>query len=481
MQGLRRSVVTGLRWQAAAKVGSQLITWPITIIVMRLLAPEDYGLMAMTMVLVGLTTLVAEMGLGTAIVRATEPSRDLLRSVFGLALMVNLGLYGALLVLAPLSVSVFNEPRLWALTAAVGLQLPFAALAIVPESMARRELKFKTLSIIELSTQVVTAFATLLSAWSGLGVWSLVVGHVLASAFRTTLLMVQFEVVSPRLTLRGQRDLVAFGSSLTANRIVWYGWSQADIFIAGKILGQQALGVYAVAVNLANMPMQKLMAVSNQVTFSALAKLRHDTVAMGAALIQAMTLMLAIAVGLLWGMAGTAAELVPVLLGERWQGAIVPLQIIAAVVPLRVASGMISSALVVCGHVNDDLVNTIVAAVLLVPSFWIGATWGGLHGLAWAWAWAYPCFVIWLVVRSCGRLGVQRMAVLTCFRSPMLAGLCMLAAIQALRAWSGITALPWLLAAEIVVGALVYTAILWLIDRKLIDAALEFAGRRQTT
>lgn len=180
-------------------------------------------------------------------------------------------------------------------------------------------------------------------------------------------------------------------------------------------------------------------------------------------------------------MAGTAAELVPVLLGERWKDAIVPLQIIAAVVPLRVASGMISSALVVCGHVNDDLVNTIVAAALLVPSFWIGATWGGLHGLAWAWAWAYPCFVGWLVFRSCGRLQLRRMAVLACFRSPLLAGLCMLAAIQVLRSWSGITALPWLLVAEIVVGGLVYTAVLWMIDRKLIDAALEFAGWRQNT
>ena len=137
--------------------------------------------------------------------------------------------------------------------------------------MARRDLRFKPLSIIEFAVQVATVLATLATALSGLGIWALVVGQLTQTVVRTGLMAGAFGLVRPSFALRGQHGLMAFGGSLTVNRTVWYFTLQADIFIVGKLLGPQLLGIYSIALNLANMPMQKIMAVSNQVAYSAFA------------------------------------------------------------------------------------------------------------------------------------------------------------------------------------------------------------------
>jgi len=481
MTGLKGRVVSGLRWQATAKLCSQLISWGVTIFVIRLLTPADYGLMAMTMVLIGLSTLVAEMGLGAALVRSPEVTLAQQRSVFGLTILVNAGLYLLLLALAPVSVAVFDEPRLLALTAVMGLQLPLAALCVVPESMARRELRFKALSLIELVQQTGAALTTLACAWAGWGVWALVAGHVASTAFKALALLLSMGTVRPSFVLRGQGQLAAFGGSLTTNRVIWYFTSQADIFIAGRLLGQQALGLYAVAVQLATMPMQKLMTVSNQVAFSAYAKLQSDPAALQAALLQSLTLMSAISVGLLWGLVGTAPTLIPLVLGAQWSGATLILQIVALIIPVRIAAAMLSTALIATGKVNADLKNTLTASAILVPAFLAGAALDGVRGLALAWAVGYPLFAANLLLRAARELQLPAAAVLRSLAVPLGAGVAMLLAIAAWRgvqpAWPAAPSL----ALEILVGAAAYLACLAVFARPILLQAAEFAGLRTAT
>lgn len=474
MSELRGKVVSSLRWQAAAKLGSQLISWGVTIFVMRLLAPADYGLMAMCMVLVGLSALIAEMGLGAALVRAPEAHADLQRRVFGLSLGINGLLYAALLLSIPLIVAVFQEPRLAVLTAVMGLQLPLAALAVVPDAMARRELQFKTLSLIELAVQTGSALSTLACAWAGWGVWSLVVGHLAGTGLKALLLLIRFGSPLPRWVWRGQRELLGFGSSLTLNRVVWYFSGQADVFIAGRLLGQQLLGVYAVAVNLATMPMQKLMQVANQVAFSAFAKLQDQPAQRNAALLRSTTLMSALSIALLWGLASTAPELIELLLGAKWQAAVIPLQLIALVVPIRIIAALMSTALVACGHVHDDLRNTLLGAAILIPAFWIGTQFGGLHGLALAWAIGYPLYGLLLIRRACQRFELGLGRLLMRMATPVSAGLAMVGSIELLRRLDLIQALGLQLAVHIGVGALSYLLVLQLLDRSLLPEAKAF-------
>ena len=479
MTGLKGRVVSGLRWQAAAKLASQLISWGATLVVMRLLAPADYGLMAMTMVLVGLTALVAEMGLGAALVRTPEVTVAQQRAVFGLALLVNSGLYLALLALAPLSVALFSEPQLWMLTAAMGLQLPLAALCVVPESMARRELRFKQLSLVEIVTQVGAAITTLACAWAGLGVWALVAGHLAATAIKAAMLLLRFGTVAPRFALRGQRELATFGGALTANRLLWFAYTQADVFIAGKLLGPQLTGAYAAAVNLANMPMQKLMGISNQVAYSAFSRLQGDAKALAQGVLGSLRITATIGIGLLWGVGATAPDLIPLLLGPQWLLTVIPLQLVAAVVPLRLVQTTLSTATIAAGHVGADLRNNLVGLAVMAPAFALGAHWGGVNGLALAWLLGFPLVFVLAVRRITGKLGLGLSQVLRQLLEPAAAGAVLWLVVSGLS-WVLTPVLPAALslAVQVVVGAACFVGVVALIDRPTLRELLGFLQRK---
>lgn len=468
MSDLQGRVISSLRWQALAKVGSQVVSWGSTIVVMRLLAPADYGLMAMAMVLVGLTSLIAEMGLGSAIVQS--PNVDLLqqRRVFGLSILVNCGIYAALAIASPLASKFFSEPQLVPLILVLGLQLPLAALTVVPESMARRELHFKSLSIIEMLVQVTAAGTTLACAALGWGTWALVAGQLLSTLLKCAVMMSYMGVVRPSFAMAGQGSLLRFGGTLTVNRIVWYFFAQADVFIAGRMLGAQSLGVYSVAVNLANMPMHKIMSVSNQVAFSALARLSDNREARNQALLRSLQMIAVVAVALLWGLLAVAPELIPLLLGEKWLPAILPLQVIALVVPLRVVSAMLSTALIAAGNVGEDLKNTLTGAALLVPGFIVGAAWGGVNGIAFAWAVCFPLFAAILTHRAAKRLGFGALAVVRYLRQPVIAGVAMILAAAALRQYGAGLGAGLLLVGEILLAGVAYVVCLWLMDRRIL-------------
>ena len=109
---LRQAALSGARWTLAAKVGLQLLTWPITILVIRLLEPGDYGLMAMAMVTIGFVALFGEMGLGIALVQADKLDEATARAASAAILICNIAMAGMLVLLAPLAASWFDEPEL---------------------------------------------------------------------------------------------------------------------------------------------------------------------------------------------------------------------------------------------------------------------------------------------------------------------------------------------------------------------------------
>ena len=118
-----KQVVSSLKWVAAAKFIGQICTWAITIFVIRLLEPEDYGLLAIAVAVMGLVTLVNEMGLGSVIVQKTNLARDIIEKILGLLIVVNILFYTAIYFSAPWVATFFEEPTLEAILQVVGIEL----------------------------------------------------------------------------------------------------------------------------------------------------------------------------------------------------------------------------------------------------------------------------------------------------------------------------------------------------------------------
>ncbi len=124
---------------------------------------------------------------------------------------------------------------------------------------------------------VVGNVATLGFALAGFGAWALILGTLIAGPLRALLLFAFASTFyGPSFRFGGTKRLFKFGGNVLLTRIVWYWTSQADILIAGKLLGKEALGFYSVAVHLASLPMQRTSGMINGVAFAAFAKIQHD-------------------------------------------------------------------------------------------------------------------------------------------------------------------------------------------------------------
>jgi O-antigen/teichoic acid export membrane protein len=177
----------------------------------------------------------------------------------------------------------------------------------------------------------------------------------------------------------------------------------------------------------------------------------------------------------MWGISSVAPEFVDVVLGERWQQAIVPLQIVSFVAPLRMLSAVLATALTGMGRADLELRNTIVGAIVLPSAFFLGAKWG-LNGLAFSWVCAIPLVLALNFPRTFGPLGLGVSDLLVATRGPIIAGIAMYGAVTLARLpLSGLeeaVRLPIL----VVVGAAAYLGVVRLTDRTIWSDARKLAA-----
>ncbi|MDC6166105.1 lipopolysaccharide biosynthesis protein [Paucibacter sp. XJ19-41] len=470
---IERQFSLGLRWVAAGRFGSQLISWGGTILVMRLLAPQDYGLAAICTAIMAIVSMAAEFGIGAGIVQATRLEPRQLRSVFGAALLFSLA--GALVVAAaaPLLAWFFKAPEAERLIQASALQLVLAPLATMSDAHLRRELRFQTSSIIDFVSIVAATSATVLLAWRGSGVWALVLGPLIGAVVRVLLLnLLVPQRLLPSFDLRPARALIGFGFKIALSRIASYVFGQSDVLIAARTLSKTSLGEYSVAMHLAMLPVAKAMAIVNQVTYPVIAQLNRDGGSMQPLLLRGLRLFSYVVMPVLWGLAAVSPWLVPALLGPHWQGAILPLQIVALALPLRLLSVLLSSVIQGMGHAGLDLRNSITGVVVLPCCFVVGAQFGAI-GLALAWLVGLPILITLNLQRSRPVLGISLGNALRALSKPLALSAAMAICVS-LTGWWGAahwSAWPTLLAA-IFVGALSYLGLFWLLDRDSVHQLL---------
>jgi teichuronic acid exporter len=275
--------------------------------------------------------------------------------------------------------------------------------------------------------------------------------------------------------LRGIGSHVRFGSAVTAGRFLWQITYQSDILIAGRLLGDEIVGLYSVAMHLATLPMTKAMSVVNQVAFPAVARMQDDTSRLRLRLLESVRLLAFLAIPVLWGISAIAVEFVDVLLGPRWYPVITALQIVSFVAPFRMLTALMSTALAAVRRADLDLINTIVGAVVLPVAFLIGAQFG-LDGLAVSWLVAVPVVFALNFRRTFATLGLGLADLLTAIRVPVTGGIVMYVAVLGarvpLQSLEEAVRLPML----VIAGAVGYLGTVRLLDRTILLDAKKLAA-----
>ena len=465
---LRKSVMSGLRWSAALRLLSQLFTWGVTIFVMRLLSPSDYGLMELATVFISFLAMISELGLGVAIIQRRDLNDSDLRSIFSFILLASTFFGFSLFITAPFISTFYQEPALTSLLRVLSVIFLLSGLATVPWAILQREHKYREIAIIELVAAVVGSIATLTLALLGFGVWALVAGFVMIRIAS----LLGFHIARPfvrlpRFEFKGMGPVFLFSWNVTLSRILWYLYANAAAsLIIGKVLGKELLGIYGVGLYLACLPMDKVGGIINLVALPAFSSIQHDRSLAGAHFLKAIRVLAFIAVPLFWGISSISSEIISVFLGDKWVAAALPLQIIALGVPLRMVRNLMMPAMVGLGRSNINLHIELVATAILSASFFVATYWG-LIGVSLVWILIFPMVFILNLAQIVSIMHISMTDVFNAMQRPILAGVVMYAGIAVTRDMQLIDfSKVWNMGFYIVIGATIYSLVTLLINRK---------------
>lgn len=462
---IERQALSALKWSGFAKLSGQIVTWGITLTLLRLLAPGDYGLMALVTLVMSFLSTLSEMGLGSSIVQAASLDKEEIARVNGFVVVLNVSACAVLVACAPLVALAFHEPRLAGLIRVASLQFLLSALATMPQSLAYRRMGFRWLALIDLVSAVFGGLCTLALALHGAGVWALVLGSLAQGGLRTILLL-RDGWIRPVFAGEGMKRHFSFGGAVTTSRILWLIIYQSDLMIAGRLLPNTAIGLYSVSLHVATLPMQKIMGIVNQVALPAVARLQDDLPRLRDGLLSACRLLSFASVGSLWGLSSVAPEFVRVVLGSQWEAAVYPMRIICLIVPVRMLNSVFSTTVLGLGRAGLDLRNNMTNAIVLPCAFYIGAQWGA-DGLATAWIVAIPIVFGLNFPRLAGAAGLTLREVLAVLWAPVLAGAIMYAFVTIVRIPTSDWPVLVRLLLMIGLGACVYLGVSLAVDRRL--------------
>lgn len=388
-KSLDRALLRGLAWTGVVKWSSQLLSWLSTIIVARLLRPEDYGLIAMAGVFLGFIALFNEFGLGTAVVTLRHLTKEQLAKTHSFACLLGTGGFLVACLVSVPAGNFFQSMEVTLIIITSGIGFIFAALRSVPSSLCEKEFRFKVLAFLEGGAAILTTLVTVVLAWEGAGFWALVLGGLVGNAAATVMLLVFRPVGYSWPSLAAMNEVLRLSAHIFWGRLSWYIASSSDVFIGGRVLGQVLVGTYSFAATIANVPFERVTGLASRVMPAFYSSVQTDPAATRRYLLLLTESISLITFPIGIGMALVAQDFIFLFLGEKWQAAVTPLQILACWASFRSVTTLIAPILNATGHSRVVMMNGFLCAILYPMGFWIGSQFG-VAGLAWAWVAVQP-------------------------------------------------------------------------------------------
>jgi O-antigen/teichoic acid export membrane protein len=394
-------------WRSGSQILAQIITWASTLLVIRLLNPADYGLFAMTQVVLVLLAMLDGYGLASGLIQQRDVTERQIAQLFGMLILLNLGLALVQVALAPLAAAYYRQPMvadLLRVQALLYLPTPFIALSY---ALLCRRMDFKRQAHVFTVASVLSAAAALGGALAGLGVWTLVLAPIVLYAARAVGMTIAAKAfIRPVFDFRGVGGLARYGGVMALGSFFWFVQSQADIFIAGRQLSAHDLGLYSTALFLTQIFVSKFVPPLNEVAFSAYAKIQHDDAAVASAFAKSVRIIMIAAMPFYLGLAVTAEPLVLTVLGDKWREAVPIVHLLAFAMPFMTVQVLFTPACDARGRPGIGVWNGATGSAILFAAFLIGVRWGPV-GLAWAWIGGYPLYLAVSAWRSLPVIGLS--------------------------------------------------------------------------
>ncbi len=479
MKDLRGKTLVGLFWTLSSQAGQQVLSFGVSVALSRLLVPSDFGLIGKVMVFVGFARLLGDFGFGAALIHDKAADHLKTVSVFWLNLAIGLMLNALLWFGAPAIGRFYGDPALVPLLKVLSFGVTITALSTLQRSLLRKAMDFRSLAVADNVGALMSGAIAVLLALAGYGVQSIVVQSLTASLCVSGVLWYRSSF-RPSLQFRASalRELWGFSGNLLGGNMLNYWIRNLDNLLVGKFLGSSALGIYQRAYGLMLLPINQVTQVTGLVMFPAMAAVQGDKQRVKRIYLRALAAIALLSAPTMLGLFVTAEPFVLTVFGGRWREVIPLLRLLSLVGLVQSLNATVGWIYTSQGRTDWQFRFVLVGAIATYAAFAIGLQWG-LMGITTAYAIRVYC-TLYFTYYYPGKLIDMRVSEVARAVAGPLACACAMAGLVfavdrfVLQAqW-----LPLRLAALVLLGALVYFALLRVFRVAAFDDVLEIMRER---
>jgi lipopolysaccharide exporter len=379
---LTQQTVKGIFWSYLSFIGGKGMTFLSTVILARLLLPEQFGLIGYCLVATQYLDILNAAGVDSALIARRDRLEEAANAAFTANIFLGLSTFAAAWVIAPYVAQFFNEPAIIPLLRVLALTLPISGLGMVPDTLIQRSLRFRTRLIPDVSRSIAKGVISIVLAVAGMGVWSLVWGQIAGAAAGTVLAWL---LAGWRPTWRfhseSTRSMLVFGFHIIIIELVGAIRNNVDYLLVGRILGAVALGYYTMAFRIPELLIGSLNNVVGTVSFPALVVTQSDSEKMRSFYFGYIRYLALFVFPIGVGLTLTAHIFIPVLLSSKWVPAIVPTALISSALAIM-AIGYVPGVLYKVIN-RPQILNqlAIIKVPMAVAVLWYSTRWG-INGVA---------------------------------------------------------------------------------------------------
>lgn len=280
-------IASGFGWVALSSYGNRVLGFVTTLIMAKFLAPADFGLVAIASILIEVLRLFKDMGLSQALIYTKEDIKRAANTAFWLMVGVNLVLFGLAAAAAPFAAKFYSNGLVTPVIILMSSNMVWNSLRAVPTSLIRKEIDFKKLVIPDIVPVALASAVSIVMAFKGCGVWSLVV-RSLTWNIGGMLLIWKFTWFRPNFSFDKvvARKLWSYGKYIVGASVLFVALYNVDKFYVSKFVGIEALGFYALAIGIANIPVSELSHLVGSVMFPVFSKLNENPEALQRAVLK---------------------------------------------------------------------------------------------------------------------------------------------------------------------------------------------------
>lgn len=353
---LRNKTISGLFWQFAQKWLNQGLTFVVTVILARLLLPEDYGTVALAGMFIVLMGVFVDGGLGMSLIQKKEADELDHNTVFYSNVVMSFVIYIIIFLLAPFIASFYNTPLLTPLIRVMSIGMPIGSLTGVHGALISKKMEFRKLFVTSLWRQIAASSIAIVMAYKGFGPWALVAQNLMAT-IANSLALYHLSKWRPSLQFSWQRfqQLFSFAWKKQAAGLIGTFCSQLKGYLIGYKYTKADLAFLNRGDGLPDMFMNNINGTINGVLFPALSQVNDDTQAVKRGIRRSMMTSSYVLCPIMFGLAAIAEQIVPVLYSEKWNPAIPFMQVACLTCCMTVLNTANLQALLAIGRADEVL------------------------------------------------------------------------------------------------------------------------------